>query len=94
MNKEKIKELSPWCAKIHLGNNIFTKEDKSPTLEAKQSLIYDILEDEFNDNISNLKILDIGSNNGYTSAEGYHRGCNIVAIERLKENYDKCKFVF
>lgn len=87
----------PWITKIRLGGGKFTKDTgkdgrSQSTLAAKQALLFHLLE-SYVGPLAGKRILDIGSNQGYTTLEALLRGANVVAIEPYKPNYEKTKSV-
>lgn len=87
----------PWIAHNRLGPDMYAKPKnvgrEKTTLAAKQALLYHVLE-TFIGPLTGKRILDIGSNQGYTSLEGLMRGANVESIEPYEPNRKKTELTF
>jgi 2-polyprenyl-3-methyl-5-hydroxy-6-metoxy-1,4-benzoquinol methylase len=86
----------PWITFNKLGASYFAKKKinsrEKTSLAAKQALLFHVLE-SFMGSLSGKRILDIGSNQGYTTLEALMRGALVDSIEPYSPNRRKTEFV-
>jgi len=93
---EKIKSIGPWFHNIEVLDNVFTREI-SP-LPGPQPINHPLkrwnaLEQHLPSSMDGLRVLDVGSADGFFSVEFARRGANVLATDSWKKMTDRVEFL-
>lgn len=90
--KDRVEELGPWFQQIDVGQGIKTR-DLSPTpgpqVREHPLSRWELVEPLIPDDCSGMRVLDIGSAEGYFAIELAKRGADVVAVEAAGKMYDR-----